>query len=114
MYYLLLIGLVSAVNVQQCLNDLSEYSLSRVCFNILLSKLLGYALVVTSFILKFPQILKLYKNYSVEGISLSAFYIEALGFTILSAYSLHNNQPFSTYGEQIVISIQCIIQVLLY
>ena len=64
--------------------------------------------------LKFPQILKIYQKSSVEGISLTSFYFETLGFSIMAAYAIHNGQPFSTYGEHAIISVQCVIQVLLF
>lgn len=110
----LLLGIVSGLSPQDCVLQLKNFEIDKACFNLLLSKFLGYSLVTASLILKFPQILKIYHNNSVSGISLTSFYIETLGFSIMAAYSIHNGQPISTYGEHAIISIQCVIQVILF
>ena len=46
------------------------------CIKLTISKCIGYAIVAFSAILKVPQILKILKNGSVEGISKFLFYIE--------------------------------------
>ena len=114
MILFLLVAAASALSPQECLHQLQHFSLEKDCFNLLLSKFLGYSLVGASLMLKFPQILKIYHNSSVTGISLTSFYVETLGFSIMAAYGFHNGQPFSTFGEHALISVQCVIQVLLF
>ena len=114
MLFFVFIGLTSALTPGECIEKLTNYSIDGACFQLLLSKLLGYLMISASLMLKVPQLLKIYKNSSVEGISLTSFYFEVLGFSIMSAYSIHNSNPFSTYGELVIISIQCILQVLLF
>jgi mannose-P-dolichol utilization defect 1 len=114
MLFFLLLAMTSALTPMECIDKLQRYDLDKACLSLLLSKCLGYALVCASVMLKFPQIFKIVKNSSVEGISLTAFYIETLGFSIMAAYSIRNQQPISTYGEHASISIQCIIQVLCF
>ncbi|OMJ79486.1 hypothetical protein SteCoe_20496 [Stentor coeruleus] len=109
-----LLSLTQALSPEECISNLSNYEIDQQCLSLLLSKSLGYSIVGASLMLKFPQILKIYKNSSVSGISLTSFYFEVLGFSIMAAYGLHRQQPFSTYGEYAIISIQCIIQVILY
>jgi mannose-P-dolichol utilization defect protein 1 len=45
---------------------------------------------------------------------LTSFYIETLAFSICAAYGVHRGMPISTYGEHVVITIQCLIQNILY
>lgn len=79
-----------------------------------MSTVLGYIVVISALIVKFPQIFKIYTESSVIGISLTTFYIEALGYSMLLAYSIHDNRPVSTYGEYASLAIQSLIQLLLY
>lgn len=51
---------------------------SQECIKLTLSKGIGYAIIAGSFILKVPQIAKILKAGSVEGISRSLFYLETL------------------------------------
>jgi hypothetical protein len=46
------------------------------CIKFTLSKIVGYLIIAGSGILKVPQILKILKNQSVEGISKMMFYLE--------------------------------------
>lgn len=65
---------------------------------------LTYALA-SAFALKL-QILKILKNSSVRGLSLVAFELEVVGYTIALAYCLHKGLPFSAYGELAFLLIQ--------
>lgn len=114
MLVLMLLGLAQALNPEECIVKILNYEIDKQCFSLLLSKALGYSIVGASLMLKFPQIIKIYKNSSVAGISLTSFYFEALGFSIMAAYGLHRQQPFSTYGEYAIVSVQCLIQIILY
>ncbi|KAK4478271.1 hypothetical protein RD792_017558 [Penstemon davidsonii] len=69
------------------------------CLLPLISKLLGYCIVAASTTVKLPQILKILKHSSVRGLSLVAFELEVVGYTIALAYCLHKGLPFSAYGE---------------
>ncbi|KAK4478270.1 hypothetical protein RD792_017557 [Penstemon davidsonii] len=77
----------------------------------LISKLLGYCIGAASTTVKLPQILKILKHSSVRGLSLVAFELEVVGYTIALAYCLHKGLPFSAYGELAFILIQAIILV---
>ncbi|CAN0926299.1 Mannose-P-dolichol utilization defect 1 protein homolog 2 [Linum grandiflorum] len=81
------------------------------CLLPLISKLLGYAIVAASTTVKLPQILKIVKNRSVRGLSVVAFELEVIGYTIALAYCLHKGLPFSAYGEYVFLLIQAIILV---
>jgi mannose-P-dolichol utilization defect protein 1 len=81
------------------------------CILPLISKLLGYAIVAASTTVKIPQILKIVHNKSVRGLSVVAFELEVIGYTIALAYCLHKGLPFSAYGELAFLLIQAIILV---
>lgn len=52
------------------------------------------------------QILKILKNSSVRGLSVVAFELEAVGYTIALAYCIHKGLSFSAYGELLFLLIQ--------
>ncbi|XP_052203216.1 mannose-P-dolichol utilization defect 1 protein homolog 2-like [Diospyros lotus] len=81
------------------------------CLLPLVSKLLGYCIVAASTTVKLPQILKILKHQSVRGLSVVAFELEVIGYTIALAYCLHKGLPFSAYGELAFLLIQAIILV---
>ncbi|MQM08487.1 hypothetical protein Taro_041345 [Colocasia esculenta] len=87
----------------------------RDCLLPLISKLLGYCIVAASTTVKVPQIevkiLKILKSQSVRGLSVAAFELEVVGFTIALSYCLHKGLPFSAYGELVFLLIQAIILV---
>ncbi|KAM0034882.1 putative mannose-P-dolichol utilization defect 1 protein [Helianthus debilis subsp. tardiflorus] len=81
------------------------------CLLPLISKLLGYAIVAASTTVKLPQIMKIIQHKSVRGLSVLAFEMEVVGYTIALAYCLHKGLPFSAYGELAFLLIQAIILV---
>lgn len=81
------------------------------CLLPLISKLLGYCIVAASTTVKVPQILKILQHKSVRGLSVVAFELEVIGYTIALAYCLHKGLPFSAYGELAFLLIQAIILV---
>ncbi|GFP84529.1 mannose-p-dolichol utilization defect 1 protein homolog 2 [Phtheirospermum japonicum] len=76
------------------------------CLLPLISKLLGYCIVAASTTVKLPQILKILKHSSIRGLSVVAFELEVVGYTIALAYCLHKGLPFSAYGELAFLLIQ--------
>ncbi|CAI9115842.1 OLC1v1016846C2 [Oldenlandia corymbosa var. corymbosa] len=81
------------------------------CLLPLISKVLGYCIVLASTTVKLPQILKIISHRSVRGLSVVAFELEVIGYTIALAYCLHKGLPFSAYGELFFLLIQAIILV---
>ncbi|CAK9135358.1 unnamed protein product [Ilex paraguariensis] len=79
------------------------------CLLPLISKLLGYSIIAASTTVKVPQILKILRHKSVRGLSVVAFELEVVGYTIALAYCLHKGLPFSAYGELAFLLIQAII-----
>ncbi|XP_010455063.1 PREDICTED: mannose-P-dolichol utilization defect 1 protein homolog 1 [Camelina sativa] len=81
------------------------------CLLPLISKLLGYFVVAGSMTVKLPQIMKIVDNKSVKGLSVVAFELEVVGYTISLAYCLYKELPFSAFGELAFLLIQALILV---
>ena len=56
------------------------------CPATVISKLLSYAIIVGSFALKIPQIIKIVSARSGEGISIMSLIVQSLGFLVTTAY----------------------------
>eukprot|EP01002_Notosolenus_urceolatus_P008804 NODE_3331_length_943_cov_11.073826_g2775_i0.p1 GENE.NODE_3331_length_943_cov_11.073826_g2775_i0~~NODE_3331_length_943_cov_11.073826_g2775_i0.p1 ORF type:complete len:222 (+),score=51.08 NODE_3331_length_943_cov_11.073826_g2775_i0:140-805(+) len=75
----------------------------------LLSQMLGYIIIAGSAVLKIPQILKMLRAKSAEGVLLSTFLSELVGFTVAATYGFSSELPFSTYGESAIICFQNLV-----
>jgi len=83
------------------------------CIKYSLSKGLGIGIVVGGSIMKIPQILLIVNAGSARGLSFSAYVLETFSYAITLAYSYRNGFPFSTYGENLFLTIQNAIITLL-
>lgn len=83
------------------------------CLKYSLSKGLGIGIVVGGSIMKVPQLLLILSGRSARGLSLPAYVLETLAYAITAAYSYRNDFPFSTYGENLFLTIQNTIITLL-
>ncbi|KAM3186970.1 hypothetical protein ACTXT7_003262 [Hymenolepis weldensis] len=79
------------------------------CFKILLSKCLGYGIVVGASLVKLPQLIKIVRCGSAEGLSMTAQILELVCYTSTSAYSLYLRFPFSTFGDSVFLLVQSAI-----
>ncbi|PVU91637.1 hypothetical protein BB561_004291 [Smittium simulii] len=77
-----------------------------VCLKYSISKALGLAIVLGGCIVKLPQIFKILKARSAQGLSLSAFLLETLANIVNIAFSVRQGFPFTTYGESLFIGLQ--------
>lgn len=82
-------------------------------FGIMLSKVLGAGLIGLAFLVKFPQILKILKNQSAEGLSLSAAIMELFAMTSSICYNYANGYPFTAWGDTFFVGMQNVIIVYL-
>eukprot|EP01120_Amphizonella_sp_Union-15-10_P010914 TRINITY_DN4534_c0_g1_i1.p1 TRINITY_DN4534_c0_g1~~TRINITY_DN4534_c0_g1_i1.p1 ORF type:complete len:248 (+),score=27.86 TRINITY_DN4534_c0_g1_i1:67-810(+) len=73
---------------------------------LLISKALGYAILLGSLFVKIPQIIKIVRAGSVKGISFSMFFLELIGYIIGFSYGFSFKQPINTYGENLFLMIQ--------
>ncbi|EXJ81303.1 mannose-P-dolichol utilization defect 1 [Capronia epimyces CBS 606.96] len=79
------------------------------CMSLAISKALGIAIITAASIVKVPQIIKLVKSQSAEGLSFTSYLLETASFVISLAYNVRNGFPFSTYGETSLIAIQDVV-----
>lgn len=97
-----------------CMDLLKKGLLFQDCFQIYISKILGLSIVIFSSILKVPQIRNITKDQSVEGLTALSIYCELIVCYFASLYAIHIGIPFSTYGENVLIFVQCFIILLLF
>uniref|UniRef100_A0A8C9FN23 Uncharacterized protein n=1 Tax=Pavo cristatus TaxID=9049 RepID=A0A8C9FN23_PAVCR len=86
--------LVPALLPEICFEAMRERPLHVQCLKILLSKSLGYGIVVGSVLVKLPQLLKIYGARSGAGLSVGAVGLELLALGGSVAYSVRNGFPF--------------------
>ncbi|KAF9052127.1 hypothetical protein BJ165DRAFT_1591863 [Panaeolus papilionaceus] len=79
------------------------------CLKYAVSKGLGIGIVVGGSIMKVPQILLIVNAHSARGLSFPAYVLETLSYAITLAYSYRNDFPFSTYGENLFLTLQNIL-----
>ena len=72
----------------------------------LLGSLVGYSIVVPSFIVQIPQIIKIIRAGSADGISLSSVGFDLLAMTIGLAFNWGKGYPFSAWGELVPATVQ--------
>eukprot|EP01083_Nonionella_stella_P071234 191218_1 len=79
------------------------------CFKYTVSKCLGYGIIAGSFLLKVPQLINIYRSRSAKGVSSLTYAGETLCYLIGLFYNMRMAFPFSTYGENVALSIQNIL-----
>ncbi|XP_018588963.2 mannose-P-dolichol utilization defect 1b [Scleropages formosus] len=76
------------------------------CLKIVLSKVLGFGIILGSIMVKLPQVFKLIGAKSAEGLSFGAILLELFAITGTMAYSIANSFPFSAWGEALFLMLQ--------
>ncbi|KAF4540862.1 Mannose-p-dolichol utilization defect 1 protein [Lasiodiplodia theobromae] len=76
------------------------------CVKLAISKGLGIGIIGASSIVKVPQLIKLLRSQSAEGLSFLAYLLETSSYLIGLAYNARMGFPFSTYGETALIAVQ--------
>lgn len=76
------------------------------CLSLAISKALGVAIISAASIVKVPQLIKLVRSQSAEGLSFTSYALETASFLITLAYNVRSGFPFSTYGETVFIVAQ--------
>ena len=79
------------------------------CIKLLISKALGYLVILGSVAVKLPQIMSIVRARSAAGISLSMFVLDLIGFSITLGYNVSRQNPFSTWGETFFLLTQTAI-----
>ncbi|XP_012223269.1 mannose-P-dolichol utilization defect 1 protein homolog [Linepithema humile] len=78
------------------------------CFKATLSKTLGLGIIAGSLLVKVPQIVKIWKNKSGEGINVFSVLLDLFAITAMSSYSFISGFPFSAWGDGIFLGLQTI------
>ncbi|KAG5896894.1 hypothetical protein JTB14_033532 [Gonioctena quinquepunctata] len=78
------------------------------CFSSTLSKCLGLGIILGSIMVKLPQILKIIKNKSGEGINLYSISLDLTAITIYMSYSFIKGFPFSSWGDTGFLAVQTV------
>lgn len=86
-----------------------DFSSHPECVSLAVSKALGIGIITAASVVKVPQIIKLVRSQSSEGLSFSSYLLETASFVISLAYNIRNGFPFSTYGETSLIAIQDVV-----
>ncbi|GLC34137.1 hypothetical protein PLESTB_000841400 [Pleodorina starrii] len=76
---------------------------------LLISQMLGYAILAGACITKLPQILLIRQAGSAEGLSKEMFEIETYTLLISALYGYTRQLPFNTYGESLILAIQNLV-----
>ncbi|KAG5483356.1 hypothetical protein LSCM1_04903 [Leishmania martiniquensis] len=79
----------------------------------IVSHYLSYVVVVGASILKVPQILKVLRNSQADGISLLSLFVELFSYVISTSWGAVQGLPFRDYGENVFITVQLIVLLLL-
>ncbi|CAI7857199.1 unnamed protein product [Closterium sp. NIES-54] len=87
--------------------------LSSEWFLTILAKLIGYIIVTASTVLKLPQIIRIVRSNSIEGLSVPSFEMECVGYTVSLLFCWTRRVPFSAYGELFFLVLQSLILMLL-
>ncbi|XP_072447460.1 mannose-P-dolichol utilization defect 1 protein-like [Chiloscyllium punctatum] len=84
-----------------------EFNLLDVpCLKLLLSKVLGLSIIAGSVMVKLPQILKIVRARSTEGLNFNSILLEMLAITGTMVYGMRNLFPFSSWGEALFLMLQ--------
>jgi mannose-P-dolichol utilization defect 1 len=83
------------------------------CNKMMLSKVLGYAILVGSLMVKVPQIVKIRWNRSGDGVSVLAESIMLAAIFGSMAYGYTSEFPLSAYGDSYFLFIQTVLIILL-
>eukprot|EP00775_Hariotina_reticulata_P013397 gene13397-13525_t len=76
---------------------------------LLISKMLGYGILVFSTMVKLPQVFNVLRSHSADGLSAVSFELESWGLLVHTAYGYLRGLPFSTYGEAATMFVQNVV-----
>ncbi|VDN99965.1 unnamed protein product [Rodentolepis nana] len=107
----LIVPILNFLLPERCVNTyMKDHDFLNVeCFKILLSKCLGYGIVIGASLVKLPQLVKIWRSGSAKGLSIIAQILELVCYTSTSAYSLYLKFPFSTFGDSVFLLVQSAI-----
>lgn len=78
------------------------------CFKSTLSKCLGLGIILGSVLIKVPQIMKIHKSKSGEGISMTSVSFDLAAISIYMSYNFVKGFPFTAWGDACFLAIQTV------
>merc|ERR1712025_618215 len=95
-------------SVQATAQPLSRGYLTKMLLP-LLSKVVGYGIIIPAFILQVPQILAVWRSWSVEGLSLPTLMFELTLLMVAITFSTKMGFPLNAWGEAIPVAFQMLV-----
>jgi mannose-P-dolichol utilization defect protein 1 len=77
-----------------------------ISIEMILAQIVGWLVIVGSTVRSVPQILRILRNKSVDGLSLSSFVSELSAYIITVAYNMKFGYEISTWGETCTSAVQ--------
>lgn len=105
-------GEKSTVAPEFCLQGINFLS-NGACFSGLLVKGIGVAIIAAACLNKAPVMANIINSQSAAGFTQFSVYSEILVVSNCAFYGLLNRQPFTAFGENVFMSLQCIAIALL-
>ena len=100
---------VFGLTSEKCLAQFLAFEFTSQCVKDLLVNGINLGILFGAVAIKLPQIIKIVRAKSVDGISESSLALELLSSTCACLYASLIGHPFSTWGEMLFIAIQCFI-----
>ncbi|CAN2391671.1 mannose-P-dolichol utilization defect [Pristimantis euphronides] len=103
--------LVPGILPERCYDEFFlSYNLLHVpCLKVLISKILGIGIIVGSVMVKVPQIVKIVRSGTAEGLSFQSILLELVALSGTMVYSITHGFPYSSWGEVLFLMIQTVI-----
>jgi len=79
----------------------------------LLSKIVGYGIIVPAFVIQVPQILAVWRSWSVDGLSLASYVFDLFLIVISIIYNLKKRFPLNAWGEALPVALQLYVLITL-
>ena len=96
--------------LQTCLSCLLKGTLPpSIVVKAVVSQVLGLGIVLGSFLVKLPQILKLIAASSAAGLQPASFEIETFCALVAATYGFSNGLSFSAFGEAVGLALQNVV-----
>ncbi|XP_014824738.1 PREDICTED: mannose-P-dolichol utilization defect 1 protein-like [Poecilia mexicana] len=94
--------LVGRLMPEKCYEELFvRLHLHAPCLKFVLNKIVGFWIILDTFLAQFPQLLKLLWRGSAEGLSLTAFLLQLYALSCPVVYAAANNFPFFAWAERL-------------
>lgn len=108
-------SIISSLLSPHCYEELvlKQHFFDLGCNKMLLSKVLGYGILIGSLLVKLPQIVKIKWNRSGVGVSVAAETIMLAAIFGSMAYGYTSEFPISAYGDSYFLYIQTVLVILL-